>query len=242
MGYHLMSAKTKSPHQQPAFLRKSLARALMALALVDIHDGFLTASLAVNLDPLPPYRDRSEAPCSLHTWDRAAIRLSLSTVYHESQGCAILFPPFLHRLRDVAPIFQYMYRALRFEGIGLDICRVPVGAKGVPHGVLLRPRGVGRHGDLPLFGLALLRRRQLPVQGPGRHPGPGSMGAPRRPCVPCKNIGPSAGSCPWAPVAGVRRPPSPQARRNRTSAGEKSASRSTRWMWYRWSPCRPSMT
>ena len=26
-----------------------------------------------------------------------AIRLSLSTVYHESQGCAILFPPFLHR-------------------------------------------------------------------------------------------------------------------------------------------------
>ena len=34
-------------------VRRSLARALMALALVDIHDGFFSASLAVDLDLLP---------------------------------------------------------------------------------------------------------------------------------------------------------------------------------------------
>ena len=92
-----------------------------------------------------------------------AIRLSLSTVYHESQVCAILFPPFLRRCQMQHLYFKYMYTASRFEGVRLDIRRVPIGAEGVPHGVLLRPCSVGRHGDLPLLGLALLRRRQLPV-------------------------------------------------------------------------------
>ena len=52
MGYHLQ-AKQKARTNDRRILRGSLARALMALALVDIHDGFFPAPLAVDLDLLP---------------------------------------------------------------------------------------------------------------------------------------------------------------------------------------------
>ena len=76
MGYHLQGqSKTKARANDLRILRGSLARALMALALFDIHDGFFPASLAENLDLLSRCLrvDPQDSGSSAHRAEKPAV-------------------------------------------------------------------------------------------------------------------------------------------------------------------------